>query len=706
MDEHHQTHPRFGSYELHSATAAGAAPTVIAGSRLYVLGYGSGQLAPIGAEHLVGLMGGIWCHPLRVGDGVRLELLAADGEVLPMHQAVLSESPALLRWDWSTGDLAASRSDVVLPDEPALALDVRLRNNGNTPLSGTLQLDLPLRFDGAWMGGLHGGGARYWQHERLLLGEDGQQPGWGLAFGSDLTPDEVTIAPGGGYTHTTLRYHFALAAAVEQRWQFLLAVEHAAGAAGALDRWQQIADRTLQTADFGSAERSTRLQLISENAALDRDMALAVANLELLSANYPQVGRYFLAGLPEYPQLFGCDTTYSVPGALAAGFTTTTNAALQTLARYADRACGRVPHEITTNGRIFHPGNAQETPQFTIAVWDYLRWTGDMPTVRTLFPVCRDGMIELMPALCGHDRLYPYGDGMVERMGMGSRKLDSACYYIAGLRALAELADALALPDLVGYREHADDLHAAFERDWWMEDEGLYADSLHSDGRPQLDRHWTAVLPLQLNLAAPERAARVMQRIEDEFVNEWGLVHTVEREELVWTLPTGLLALAAFAAGRAERGLALANNIALTAQHGTLGTFKELIPQGLCFVQLWSAALYVQAIVEGLLGLAPDAARHILRVKPCLPESFAPVQLKELHIGEHRLNITVAPHNLRVEHLSGPQAMTVLYGGQTRTLEVGAMHEAQRDTLGDRQGLTSEDPCALGPHATIGTQFA
>ena len=34
-----------------------------------------------------------------------------------------------------------------------------------------------------------------------------------------------------------------------------------------------------------------------------------------------------------------------------------------------------------------------------------------------------------------------------------------------------------------------------------------------------------------------------LERIEREWVNQWGLAHTRAREELVWTLPTGLLAL-------------------------------------------------------------------------------------------------------------------------------------------------------------------
>jgi glycogen debranching enzyme len=341
---------------------------------------------------------------------------------------------------------------------------------------------------------------------------------------------------------------------------------------------------------------------------------------------------------------------------------------LLALARYAERACGRVPHEVTTNGRVFNPGNIQETPQFTIAVWDYLRWTGDVELARRLFPLCREGVTAYVPTIGGPDPRYPVGDGMVERFGMGSRKLDSACYLIAGLRALANLAAVLGEPDAAAYAARAASVNRDFEQDWWLEAAGLYADSMHSDGSLQLDGHWTAVLPVQLGLASPARAARVMASLEAEFVNQWGLVHTRTREESVWTLPTGLLALAAFQQGRAERGLELARNIALTARHGTLGTFKELIPEGLCFVQLWSAGLYIQAIVEGMLGIQPDATDHAVTLAPVMPADHPPVTLRDLRIGGHHLHLTITSRALSLDHVAGPQALTVRYAGTAYTV--------------------------------------
>lgn len=657
----------------HSLTAAGPAaveaPFILAGPRMYAIGRGSGVIGPIGAEHLVGEMGGIWAHPVKVADGLTLALSDAAGAALPVADGAFTEGPAEVGWSWRAGDLRLLRRDRVLPGEPAYAALVTLTNEGQETCAGRLTVTARLGFLGCWFGGMPSQGGAYAVAEALVLGGDEAQPGWGLALGAAVPPDDFRVEPLARGAAVTLEYGYTLEPGATRLWTLLLCVSQGGGQAAAASQWRErVEGAAAHFADDGADYLAGLPRLRSEAADLERDAALAQANLRLLEADYPDLGPFFLAGLPEYPQLFGCDTAYTVPGAVAAGFAATARGALGTLARFAERACGRVPHEITTNGRVFHPGNIQETPQLAIALWDYLRWTGDLEFAARLFPICAEGLTAYVPAIGGPDPRYPIGDGMVERMGMGSRKLDSACYLIAGLRALARLAAAVGAPDAAAHAARADLYQAGFERDWWLEGEGLYADSMHSDGSLQLDGHWTQVLPVQLGLAAPERAERVLARIEAEFVNQWGLVHTRGREELVWTLPTGLLALAAFQTGRAARGLELARSIALTARHGTLGTFKELIPEGLCFVQLWSAGLYLQAIVEGLLGLRPDAPAHALAIDPAMPEGHPAVTLRDLRVGAHRLNITISPRALELDHVAGPQALTVTYAGASHSV--------------------------------------
>jgi Glycosyl hydrolase family 65, C-terminal domain len=169
------------------------------------------------------------------------------------------------------------------------------------------------------------------------------------------------------------------------------------------------------------------------------------------------------------------------------------------------------------------------------------------------------------------------------------------------------------------------------------------------------------VLPLQLGMAEPARARRSLERIEREWVNRWGLVHTRGHEELVWTLPTGLLALTAFRYDKPDLALRLLQNIAETASYGTLGAFKELIPVGLCFVQLWSAGLYAQGIIEGMLGLNPLAHQHQLSIAPCLPSGWPRVRLSALAIGAHTLTVEIWPDGLDIQHISGPEPLDLRY---------------------------------------------
>jgi hypothetical protein len=665
-----------GTHELVAAAPDDpvARPYLVAGPQLYALGYDTGEIRPMGIEHLVGEMGGIWAHPLKVADGLEVSLSDTSDAPLEADEGLFCASPAEASWRWSYGQLSLRRQDRALPGGPAYGILVTLTNEGSTMAAGSLRVAARLKFVGCWFGGKAAAGGSFQLADALVLGQDEAQSGWGLALGTATPPDRHLIEPRERGALVTLAYDFKLDPGARRAWMLLLTVGQTGGSTEASSLWQRlINDAPRHFDDEATAPQEGLPSLICADSTLARDIALAQANLSLLDANYPDLGRYFLAGLPEYPQLFGCDSAYTVAGAAAAGFGETCRAVLTTLADYAARACGRVPHELTTNGRVFHPGNIQETPQLALALWDHVRWTGDLALAERLFPVCREGLLDYLPSIGGPDPRYPLGDGMIERMGMGARKLDSACYHIAGLRALARLALALDEPEAAALSARADQLNQDFERDWWLESEGLYADSMHNDGRLQLDGHWTVVLPVQLGLAAPERAARALKRIEAEFVNQWGLVHTRGREELVWTLPTGLLALAAFAQGRAEWGLQLARNIALTAQHGTLGTFKELIPEGLCFVQLWSAGLYLQAIFEGLLGLQPDAPRHRLAIAPLLPAAHPPVTVYGLLIGQHRLNLTISPDDLQIEHAAGPCPLEFIYAGTSFVMDPGTV---------------------------------
>lgn len=641
-------------------------PTYIAGQRMYAIGSMGGGIIAVGEEHLVGAMGGVWSHPCRVLAGWQLNI-ASGPERNTLNEAqecVMGWSQLDRLWHTRMG-LPVRWREWIAETRPIAYVELQIENPLPEPWRGSLTLEAVFDLQPCWFGGVEVGPTSVRSTATVVQATtDDWATHWGAALGSNPEPSRISLEG----THAQLQYALSLATGESKTILVALVCDHVMGADGAVLTLHD----ALLLGNYRLTERQASygriltegVTLHTPDQALNEAWILAKLNLLALEANYPPaLGRYFLAGIPEYPQLFGCDTTYSVPGALAAGFSKTTLAALHQLADVAWRQCGRVPHELTTNGRIFNPGNVQETPQFVLAAWDAVRWTGDLRLLKDLYPLCREGVREYLMAGHGwHGAPYLWGDGMVERFGMGIFKLDVQCYAIRSLQVLGEMAERLNRPDeAASHRELAADMREAFEADWWLPEETMYADSRHSNGKNQLDGHWTVMLPVQLGIAAPDRASKVLERVMQEWVNEWGLVHTREREERVWTLPTGLLALALFQAGRPDDGLRLIHSIASTADVGLLGAFEELIPQGLCFVQLWSAGLVIEGIVSGLLGIEPDALAHTITINPQLPAAWPEVQLNDLRLGEHRLDLTIRNDGVHVHHRIGEVPLTVVW---------------------------------------------
>ncbi|MCS7324972.1 MAG: hypothetical protein NZ532_06505 [Thermoflexales bacterium] len=565
-------------------------PYVIVGRRAYAIGMMSGAPPRVGDEHLVGEMGGFWAHPIKALDawGVRLN----DDD--------LGEPLAFNNYFWGIERVRAFSSDLVVrelewidEDERALFVRVQLENRGTQPRAVLARYFAQPHLRPCWMSVMLDGKDSVQAHPDYLLATDAANPGWAVAV----------YAPAG------LTQSLQLAPGEQHAFWVIVAVVHEGGAAEALRLARHLLPQAEQRlAHKQAAYRAAAQDETTPSNALDFAYRCARLNLKLLEADYP-AGHYPIAGLPEYPNLFGCDVAYSAVGLCLGGQVELAADALRALGAVMARQCGRTPHEVLPSGEVFHPGNTQEIAQFVSAVWRISAYVADGAAfLHALYPVCRAGLLNYLRSgfTQGGSRFphYPFGNAMVEREGMLPLKLDAVCYTWRALRDLARMAQALAqngradfdyAADADEAQRWADAIAASFERDWWIEAEGLYADSLGWDGQQQLDRHWTQIVPLEVELAAPEHAERVLDALERGWLNTYGLPHTKDADERVWTLGNGILALIAARHRRGALAERLLHNIAETLYHGQLGLFEELIPHGLCFVQLWSAALFIEA---------------------------------------------------------------------------------------------------------------
>ncbi|MBC8075799.1 MAG: hypothetical protein H7Y32_06960, partial [Chloroflexales bacterium] len=70
----------------------GAAPYLLSGPHLYVIGRGSGAIAPLPSQHHIpNEMGGIWAHPLKVAEGMLATVCDAAGAPIEAADASFEE---------------------------------------------------------------------------------------------------------------------------------------------------------------------------------------------------------------------------------------------------------------------------------------------------------------------------------------------------------------------------------------------------------------------------------------------------------------------------------------------------------------------------------------------------------------------------------------------------------------------------------------
>ncbi|MBI2955006.1 MAG: hypothetical protein HYY30_11875 [Chloroflexi bacterium] len=642
----------------------------ISGKRLYEIGSQSGEYPPLGwrrpgflvgkpigvvgaaerpeqAAHLLSEMGGVWAHPTKAIESFYFSITEDDETWVLKNSDTFVNHLAYVDFVFKRNGFEVTRTDFVVEDLPALFALVRIVNRREHAALFKLNFLTMVNILPSWFSGLPNGDDIVFYDNGRAIAYDSKRPEhWAVVFGTKARPESEQFGEQDGRKTVKFTYGINLGAGEEAFLPFLFIAENQRGYPEAIHRFNLLIGQGQQLLQDKIAYYEEKVFSGVRFDCSDpwHTMAFytAKANLVMLTADVtPYVGRYLYAGIPEYVQFFGTDTAYSIPGLMVVDYWDIAKDALLGLASYGDKLCGRIPHEISTGGRVFHPGNTQETPQYTIAAWNYFKWTGDRVFLEDVYPICAMGVLDYVPAHWDVDLdYYPDGNGVVERTGMGSEKLDSICYFTRAIYCLADMAEALgSASDRERYLQLADDLKDAINADWWIEEDALYADSLNDDHSPRSDGHWTIAVPMETGMAPPDRAVRSLERIRREWVNRWGMVHTKDKEDFVWTLPTGVLAMAEFRYGDPDFAVRLLRNITETTETGTLGTYKELIPEGLSFMQLWSPAMYLQGLIEGVFGLRPEAKDNFLEVSPKIPSYWEHAEIENLRVGEHRVSI-------------------------------------------------------------------
>ena len=642
----------------------------LAGRKIYELGTMDGGFPPIG--RLLGDQGGIWAHPVKLLDGYRFTVLEEDQPEWRLTESRhFAHRFYAARFHFERHDLSAVREDFTAEAEPALFTQLTLRNKTRTARQLQVQFSAWVNIRPAWRAGLPNDVDEVRIENGLVTAFDRQNSLGRAVFGANRRPQMHDVAD----NVVTLTYIMDLPAEGEETLPFLILAGLPDDQTGTHDAFVSImARRDALLAEKEAVYTQTAfggVQFRCSDQRVTEAFQLAKLNLHMLTADLrPQMpAPYFHAGIPYYTQLFGCDNFLSIPGATAAGFTEAARGTLECLAEQGRGQQGRIPHEVATSNRLVGDGNAQEPPQFVLACRQYVLWTGDTEFQRRVYPVCQQ-VLEYCRGKLDEDG-YLQGPALIESPGMGSQKLDAACYLHAAYAAAAEMATELG--ETAHAREYAGFAEAfeqRFSRDWWMPEQRLWADSRLPGGERRMSNYWSVVFPLLTGLAEPQQAQVALEEIERGWVNQWGGVHTRQRDisgQGSGVVTSNLFAMAAFQYGHADLGWRLVEQASRAPlEERMLGGFNEVIPPGGSdILQLWSAAPLLGAVIEGLAGVRPNAAAHRVVLRPQIPSALTSVVIEQLRIGDHRLSLEFERQEqeqaTHVVHCSGTEPLTCVF---------------------------------------------
>ncbi|MGA8029952.1 MAG: glycogen debranching protein [Bryobacteraceae bacterium] len=370
---------------------------------------------------------------------------------------------------------------------------------------------------------------------------------------------------------------------------------------------------------------------------------------------------------PGYAWFFGRDTLWTTYAINSYGDFALTRRALDFLLK-RQREDGKIMHEYSQSADSldwkttpYFYASADSTPLLVMAMWDYVRTSGDIEYLKNNWEAVRKAYA-FTRAHDSDDGIYnnTQGTGWVESwpQGMPYQEIYLAAMDQQSAAAMSRLAAVMNEHGISNdAHKKAADIAAKIESEYYDSSEKFYAFSRNRDGSlDQAASIYPSVAWWDGTLALKNAGPMLTRWASNEFSTDWGTRDISDRTSFydpisyhqgsIWPLFTGWVSLAEYRAGRPLSGYAhLMQNAGLTWAQD-LGSVTELLsgqffqPLGRSSShQLWSSAMVISPMLRGLFGLEWDAPSHTLRLAPQLPADWDHAQLRHVPLGSSLVDL-------------------------------------------------------------------
>ncbi|MEX0275788.1 MAG: glycogen debranching protein [Flavobacteriaceae bacterium] len=710
-----ERHTSFNAFLESKKSIAGKAeylqsPYVTAGDRVYMVGHQDGSFPDLG-WHIKGEMGGIWNHPIKLMDGFDASI-SVNGYTHSLNQAATFVNYPMAnshQFNLREAGLEVERWQFVPDGKEGLYVQFEI---GNTLDQAQ---DIHFTFTGhsdlrpTWLGeetGMFNGQDKAHFTNGVFSVKDSLN-NWFVLYGSSTSPSghraETLIKEGKG-TSGSLIYDIRVPAKGSMTIGFVIAGSHTSEATAKREYFsiQKNWKTYLNEKKERYAHLAEKTKLTIPDKQLQQTFEWLKYNCDWLVRTVPEIGSGIGAGIPDYPWWFGVDSEYALRGYMAVGQTDPVYHTIKLLdsVSMAVNGNGRIIHEMSTNGKVFNPGNINETPQFASLIWEIYTWNGDKKFLKKYFPTIKKGLKWLMEENDANGNLFPDGFGMMEIHGLNSEMIDVASYTQRAFADAAKIAHELgesALGNEYGtkaailsekintrfwspqFRSFADFLGTDSQALHLIEDAIVRADTLKkpwavaelkqtqktietnpSDGlKPFVLHHnWVVNTPMEMGIADQDKALEALETAK-KFTNPFGVFVTgIDRDKsagqddgsfsgskvfsytgAVMTLPTGVQAVAENNYGRPDQALDYLNRMARSFSYAHPGSMYEVSPDYGMLVQAWNIYAFAIPIVQQFFGIGPMASQNTITIAPQMPSTWDNVSLENVVVGDNSISI-------------------------------------------------------------------